>query len=220
MKKSNNCATVYGQIVSNMPFSHEIRGKKFYKAELMSVRLSGNADYIPLVIPEYAIDMAHEYQGEYVKVSGEFRSRNRHEDGKSHLQLFLFAKKIEITESMESGNEVILDGFLCKPSNYRITPTGREITDALIAVNRSHKKADYIPCIIWYKKAKTFSELPVSAHVAITGRIQSREYIKVLSENESEIRVTYEVSVKDCEVIDRGNKRSSGEGINEDAVSE
>ena len=218
MKKSNNCATVYGQIVSNMPFN-EIRGEKFYKAELMSVRLSGTADYIPLVIPEYAIDMAHEYQGEYVKVSGEFRSRN-HEDEKSHLQLFLFAKKIEITESMESGNEVILDGFLCKPSNYRLTPTGREITDALIAVNRSHKKADYIPCIIWYKKAKTFSELPVSAHVAITGRIQSREYIKVLSENESEIRVAYEVSVKDCEVIDRGNKRSSGEGINEDAVSE
>ena len=32
---------------------------------------------------------------------------------------------------------------------YRTTPLGREITDMVLAVNRSYDKSDYIPVVVW-----------------------------------------------------------------------
>ena len=42
----------------------------------------------------------------------------------------------------------------------------------------------------------------VGEHVRILGRIQSREYVKKLSETETETRTAYEVSVSKLECID------------------
>ena len=42
----------------------------------------------------------------------------------------------------------------------------------------------------------------VGDHIRIVGRIQSREYIKKLTETESEKRTAYEVSVDRLEVLD------------------
>ena len=72
---------------------------------------------------------------------------------------------------------------------------GRRICDILLAVNRPYGKADYIPCIVWGKEAVLASRLDVGSPVEVTGRIQSREYEKKLSETETEMRVAYEVSV-------------------------
>ena len=40
-------------------------------------------------------------------------------------------------------------GIYVRRPIYRTTPFGREITDVLIAVNRSYNKSDYIPSIAW-----------------------------------------------------------------------
>lgn len=92
-------------------------------------------------------------------------------------------------------NQIYLDGFICKPPVYRKTPLGREIADLLVAVNRPYGKSDYIPCICWGRNARYASTFAVGGSVQIIGRIQSREYMKKLSETESEKRVAYEVSV-------------------------
>lgn len=42
----------------------------------------------------------------------------------------------------------------------------------------------------------------VGGHVQVWGRIQSREYVKKLSETETEKRVAYEVSVSKVEFIE------------------
>ena len=42
----------------------------------------------------------------------------------------------------------------------------------------------------------------MGSHVAIWGRIQSREYVKKLSETETEKRVAYEVSVSKIERVE------------------
>ena len=91
-------------------------------------------------------------------------------------------------------NEVKLIGYLCKQPTYRTTPFGREITDLLIAVNRTYNKSDYIPCIAWGRNAKYSSYLNVGDKVNISGRIQSREYQKKISEDEVEAKTAYEVS--------------------------
>ena len=75
------------------------------------------------------------------------------------------------------------------------------IADLLLAVNRPYGKSDYIPCICWGREAKIASDLEIGSYIKITGRIQSREYIKKLTEIESEKRIAYEVSVKKLEMI-------------------
>ena len=79
---------------------------------------------------------------------------------------------------------------------------GREIADILLAVNRPYGRSDYIPCICWGKDAVLASRLDVGSAVEVTGRIQSREYRKELSETEDEMRVAYEVSVRRMETVD------------------
>ena len=98
-------------------------------------------------------------------------------------------------------NQIFLDGYICKPPVYRKTPLGREIADVLLAVNRPYGKSDYIPCICWGRNARYASAFEVGGHVLIWGRIQSREYMKRIGENETEKRVAYEVSVSKIENV-------------------
>ena len=68
----------------------------------------------------------------------------------------------------------------------------------LLAVNRPYGKSDYIPCICC---ARLASRLNVGDEVMAAGRIQSRGYMKKLSETEAEERVAYEVSVSMMETV-------------------
>ena len=99
-------------------------------------------------------------------------------------------------------NSIWLDGYICKEPIYRKTPLGREIADLLLAVNRPYGKSDYIPCICWGRNARYASAFEVGGHVLIWGRIQSREYMKRISENETEKRIAYEVSVSKLEYVE------------------
>ena len=91
-------------------------------------------------------------------------------------------------------NHIDLDGYVCKEPVYRKTPLGREIADLLIAVNRAYGKSDYIPCITWGRNARFASTLEVGQRVQLQGRIQSREYVKKISEDNLERHTAYELS--------------------------
>ena len=70
-----------------------------------------------------------------------------------------------------------------------------------IAVNRPYGKSDDIPCICWGRNARYASAFEVGGHVLIWGRIQSREYMKRIGENETQKRTAYEVSVSKLEYV-------------------
>ena len=91
---------------------------------------------------------------------------------------------MQIGEAEINENEIILNGFICKPPAYRETPLGKEITDLLLAVNRPRGKSDYIPCICWGKNAKLMARADVGEQLVIHGRVQSRSYIKRLDGRE------------------------------------
>lgn len=191
-----------GEIASEFEFSHEVFGEGFYMLELLVKRLSDSFDRIPVMISERLIDVTKDYRGEFIQISGQFRSYNRHEEKKNRLVLSVFAREAvfaEATDDKIKSNQIFLDGFICKPPVYRKTPLGREIADLLIAVNRPYGKSDYIPCICWGRNARYASAFAVGGHVLIWGRIQSREYMKRLSETEMEKRTAYEVSVSKLE---------------------
>ena len=198
----NNQVSVSGEIVSGFTFSHEVFGEGFYMVDILVRRLSDSADQIPVMISERLIDVSGDYVGEYIRIGGQFRSYNRHEEKKNRLVLSVFAREVEFLDGeMENAktNQIFLDGYICKPPVYRKTPLGREIADLLIAVNRPYGKSDYIPCICWGRNARFASGFEVGGHAQIWGRNQRREYVKKLSETESERRIAYEVSVSKLE---------------------
>lgn len=201
----NNQVSIMGQIVSQFTFSHQVFGEGFYLVDIMVKRLSDSEDIIPVMVSERLIDVTQDYEGEYLMVNGQFRSYNRHEEKKNRLVLSVFAREISFVEEEDDSvksNQIYLDGYICKPPVYRKTPLGREIADLLIAVNRPYGKSDYIPCICWGRNARYASAFVVGGHVLIWGRIQSREYMKRVSDTEMEKRVAYEVSVSKLEYLE------------------
>ena len=198
----NNQVCVIGEVVSGFSFSHEVFGEGFYMMDVLVKRLSDSADVIPVMISERLIDVRADYSGEYIRIAGQFRSYNRHEENKNRLVLSVFAREVEfLTDEVENAktNQIDLDGYICKAPVYRKTPLGREIADLLIAVNRPYGKSDYIPCICWGRNARFASGFEVGGHAQIWGRIQSREYVKKIDETDSEKRVAFEVSVSKLE---------------------
>ena len=204
----NNRVCIIGEVVSEFTFSHEVFGEGFYIANVSVNRLSDMVDIIPLMISERLIDVTKDYRGRKIEVSGQFRSYNRHEGVKNKLVLSIFVRELrfieddEVPEEQSKSNQIFLDGYVCKPPIYRKTPLGREIADILVAVNRPYGKSDYIPCIAWGRNARYASAFEVGGHVLIWGRIQSREYMKRIGENETQKRIAYEVSVSKLEYVE------------------
>lgn len=193
----NNFVEIGGILVDNPEFSHELFDEKFYKVNIESKRLSSSQDILPVIISERLIDIDNLVIGKKVYIKGQFRSYNKQEEIKNKLILSVFAKEIDIidTDDMLTLNNAELIGYICKKPIYRKTPLGREIADVLVAVNRSYKKSDYIPCILWGRNAKFCEKLEVGTMVRISGRIQSRKYEKKLESGEILEKVAYEVSV-------------------------
>lgn len=200
----NNQVVIMGRIVSDFVYSHEIFGEGFYMVVVEVLRLSDSGDIIPMMVSERLLDVNEDYKGANIAVTGQFRSYNRHEEKKNRLILSVFAREVDFLDEIEENaksNQIYLDGYICKEPIYRKTPLGREISDLLIAVNRPYGKSDYIPCICWGRNARFASNFEVGARCAIWGRIQSREYMKKVNEEEAEKRIAYEVSVSKLELL-------------------
>lgn len=201
----SNQVTIVGKLASDFRFDHEVYGEGFYAVDVDIARLSGIEDHIPVLVSERLIDVKQSCAGRCVCVNGQFRSYNRHEGDRNRLILFVFASNLDFIEPEADAvcnNQILLDGYVCKEPVFRETPFGRRITDLLIAVNRLHGKSDYIPCICWGRNAVSASRFGISTHVRLSGRIQSREYVKRLNESETERRIAYEVSASGVALLD------------------
>lgn len=200
--RQNNTITVIGKIISEYTFSHEVYGEGFYLFNLETSRLSKTADILPITISERLIDKNNLKVGSLINITGQIRSYNNFSDKKNKLVLTVFTKDIEFIDELpnKNPNSVILNGFLCKAPVYRTTPFGREISDILLAVNRSYNKSDYIPCIAWGRNARFAENLSVGNNIKIWGRMQSRTYQKKYETGEIIDKTAYEVSVSKMEI--------------------
>ena len=203
---NNNEAIAIGRVSEEPKFSHRHFDEDFYVFELEVPRLSENFDTINIMISDKLISPDEIKIDDIYEVRGQFRSYNNYTGIGNKLMLVLFAKETVLRETEpepdEKPNYLFLSGYICKEPVYRTTPFGREITDILVAVNRSYGKSDYIPCIAWGRNAKFTSKLSVGEHVEIWGRMQSREYHKKLDDGEIALKKAYEISISKINVID------------------
>ena len=207
---ANNKVFLSGEVLTAPVYSHEVFGEGFYEFKLSVLRLSNQTDILPVTASERLLGETPITVGKRISVSGQFRSYNKLTDNHSKLMLTVFARTIDDYDEELNPNTIELDGYICKKPMYRTTPFKREICDMLLAVNRAYNKSDYIPCIAWGRNARFVNTLDVGEHIMLSGRIQSREYAKLLSDGSQETRTAYEVSVSRLSTDD-GEKEQKGE---------
>ena len=199
----SNIAELCGAVLSELKFSHKTYGEIFYTFVLGIERRSGYIDEINIMVSERLIFDNTPRPGDYVEIKGQVRTYNELSEGRNKLNVVVFAKEIYMSENFGyNENYVYLEGFLCKEPLKRTSPLGREICDLMLAVNRMYNKSDYIPCIAWGRNAGYAESLGVGTKLSVEGRIQSREYVKKITETQIEQRVAYEVSVSKIDFLD------------------
>ncbi|MCL1935327.1 MAG: single-stranded DNA-binding protein [Defluviitaleaceae bacterium] len=206
----NNNVSIVGVIASPFTFSHEVYGEGFYNFYVNVSRLSDFFDRLPVTISERLFNIEKLSQGTSVHIEGQIRSYNSYETSnkRNRLILTVFTKEFSVLNEMLSSdtvseqkppNEVMLNGYICKAPIFRTTPFGREISDILLAVNRSYNKSDYIPCIAWGRNARYLSNMSIGDNIKIFGRMQSRVYQKKIEVGETIEKTAYEVSISKIE---------------------
>ena len=188
-----NTVVLCGVAQSEPTFSHENHGERFYRFPLAVRRLSGQQDCLWVLITASQRNCLQPLSCRRLKVEGQLRSFNNKSGQGSKLVISVLARTL--TETLEEDRNCIrLTGVLCKPPVLRRTPLGRCICDVMLAVNRRYGRADYLPCIAWGQVAVAVGQMGVGDTIALDGRLQSRQYTKVL-EDCSEVRTAFEVSI-------------------------
>lgn len=166
----------------------------FYKGTLEVSRLNNNnvKDFIPITISGNLLKEIN--SNELVQIKGQLRSKDTTTpDGRLKVDLYINVKEIS-SSNIDSSNSVELSGYVVKRPNLRNTPSGKQITDLLIACNYGKDKTAYIPCIAWGKNARYASKLKVGDYTNVQGRFQSRNYIKMIDSIPYN-KVAYELSI-------------------------
>lgn len=190
---------------------YALYGKNFVEFRVKSYRLSGTPDTIPVVclkerMPESLIeDMTLPgvtTKRGYVRVTGQVRTRNEYTatEGRTKLIIYVYADTVELEEqNTQDTNELTIEGVICKTPVHRITPTHKNITDLLIAVN-NNSRSYYIPCISFNNTAKNVAQLNVGDKIKLSGRFQSRTYQKN-SDTGTEFKVAFEICMYKYEKV-------------------
>lgn len=196
MESANNHILLCGVLASAPAYSHSNHGRHFFSFELEVARLSGAVDRLPVLASESLLAATEAAEGANLYVTGQIRSFNSR-TGLRRLVISVFAETMQVTDAPHD-NRVSLHGIVCKEPIYRRTPLGREICDLMLAVNRPYRRSDYLPCILWGRCAQEAAYQSVGTAVSLEGRLQSREYIKLL-DGEPQRRTAFEISAVSAE---------------------
>lgn len=190
--RGENKILLRGQAAAPPALSHRNHGVDYYLVPLRVPRLSGTDDVLNLVTadPDPALWAA----GRWVEAQGEVRSYNNRSGQGSKLVITVLVRAAQPAQAEDGENRLTLAGTLCRKPVLRRTPLGREICDLLLAVNRLYGRADYLPCIAWGSLAVHCGGLDVGDRLRLEGRLQSRQYHKLVNGEQVE-RTAFEISV-------------------------
>lgn len=198
-----NIQTLKG-LIRNIQPSHKIGDIEYDQADLIVDRGNGKDDIITIKFKKYS----NKYkEGDLVELTGNIRSYSQKLDnGKNKVSLYVFTY-FDIPQE-EYNNHFELDGRICKKDTLRITKDGKPnlhfiIANNLIIDETNQKLNSYLPCIAWENLARKLNELHINDKVKLYGEFHSREYKKMINEDEFEFRVAHELVIQSFEVLER-----------------
>lgn len=202
--KVTNCIQLTGTIARDLECDYkEIDDNGLFKRKtLINVkRRSGIIDTIPLVLEPSVLRKADfiPQKGENVFVSGVITTksiRRADNQGRNYLKYVLVNNISREPEHLEDKNEVFLVGEIQDTPTYRVTPSGKKISDFHLNCKISDEDIiRRIPCIAWGSTAEYISYMNHGDIIKIAGRFQSRAYIKIDENGYQHHKTAYEVSV-------------------------
>lgn len=101
--------------------SHVNHGCAFYRFTLSVLRLSGQADKLPVIVPRPLLLLTPVSPGDGVHITGQLRSFNNKSGQGSRLVISTFAQTLT-HDADEPLNRIFLSGVLCKQPALRRTP--------------------------------------------------------------------------------------------------
>ncbi|MCL2563475.1 MAG: single-stranded DNA-binding protein [Oscillospiraceae bacterium] len=191
--ETNNFVELTGTLGGRPRLSHVSRAETYFVFPLEIRRLSGAVDTLNIMARRELLEQLEPEPAPKITVRGELRSFNNKTGSGSRLVITVFARTISFNDAPDT-NHVALRGVICKQPNLRRTPMGREICDLMLAISRRYGRSDYLPCISWGQNAVKAGDWPVGATAELTGRVQSRAYIKQEDSGAVE-KTAFEVSV-------------------------
>ena len=181
-------------IIKNIEYSHNIKDIEFYKANLLVSRGNGKEDLLNIKFKRFSIPY-NENQDIYLQ--GNIRTYSQRLDTKNKVDVYVFTYFDIPEDTFENKCEI--DGKICKKGELRKTKLGKDVIDFIIANNIVSDSGQslnvYIPCVAWGKIAKQINELNLGDYIQINGQLQSREYKKMLDDDDYQIGIAYEVNV-------------------------
>jgi hypothetical protein len=169
-----------------------------YVGKVQTIRPSGTADEVAIVIPEQIADAVEKW-GRRFLFTGKIQTLKDFRTG--HVLVFVLVDYFTESEKAAEQNDVVVAGELAHAPGYRETPKGKRIADFILKVqNEVTGGMCYIPCICWNGTAVEAMDWQPGDKVKLIGHCQSRKYIKWIATQDgqeewtSEQRVAYEVS--------------------------
>lgn len=198
MRTEQNTVALIGVVLSTREVQ-DINGAPFtgYKMELGIKRKSGVIDELIVMAEGEAPG-----NGDTALVIGKVQAQKNFNSG--HTLIYCMAEEVRAIEAKhwEYENDVKIIGEIGKGTTHRITPRGKEIADVFLKVdNVLYNSQTYIPCVMWQENAERVQSCTQGDKVEVTGRLQSRTYVKVLPDGTAEERTAYEVSVKELNIL-------------------
>ena len=140
-----------------------------YEGYIQIVRDSGVIDILPILYN----DRQDIEPNSFVEINGQFRSRDVVDQStdKLRVELYIYAKDINIIDDTDRQmyiNDISLTGYICKKPTLRTTPSGKQLSDLLIACNFDKCRTAYIPAITWGKYARKSGKLKIGSLWQIT----------------------------------------------------
>lgn len=170
------------------------QGEIFYICAMLCARKSGRADVLHLAIHQkIAVNISND---DVIEIVGEIQTKML--NGRTQTRVLVQ----EVREVTGQYNDVEIIGHICKEPYLRETPlTKRKITDFAVEI-KNGKYRNRIYCIAWGMDAEyVYRALSVGDKVKVKGRLQSRDYEKLLDDGTTETRTAYEVSVQQIEEV-------------------
>ena len=190
-------------LLRNLQPSHTINNIEYDQADIICSRSNGKDDILKIKYKRYS----NRYrEGDLVELTGNIRSFSQKlSNGRNKVNLYVFTY-FDLPEG-ESNNYFELDGRICKIESLRTTQDGKQNIHLILANNlildeSNQKLNSYLPCIAWGRVAKELSKLSVNTRLNISGEMHSREYKKMINENEFEFKVAHELIIQSFEVLD------------------
>lgn len=201
-----NKVVLSGIIKEDIKFIAEFYGTKIYETKLGVLRLSGCEDIIPIHISDKLSNFDKVKSGVYISIVGSMHSTQKRDENKvkrtmvyTQVDSILDINKL-LPDDCSYTNEVSLSGKVLKPVILRKSKSNENIdlAEVMLKVSKGYGKFYHIPLVVWGSNAKKVAKLDVDDELSITGRFQSRKFIRHARDSDTEFEsgISYEVSVK------------------------